>query len=209
MPDADRRKSGFPMILVVAAVLAVVVIPLVWIGRESGKGRGTVAPGRVEAVPGEIRTIPQLSAERKSELIEQLKGALRELYGRAFLREGDPPTIPPSPQPSPATRVDDLFTANAQAALRKDPEVFRPGPVRAKEGRVTFAGVVTLEKWKPVQALLDVEFIAGGSPTGNVTADLRLQQKGTLLLTATKAGWRVAGFGLAFSSALVSPSPAS
>jgi hypothetical protein len=203
---ADNRRSEVLFVLAVAAVLAVVVL-FVLIGRET-QGPDSQEPGRVEAVPGEIRTIPRLEPTRKQQLIEQLEGALAELYGRAFFHEGAAPTAPPSPLPSPSTRVDDLFTEKARAALRKDPDVFSPGPVRAKEGRVSFDGVVTLDGTRPLQALLQIEFIASGSPTGNVSSDLRLEQKGTLLLSATKAGWRVAGFGLTFSSALASPSPA-
>ncbi len=194
------------MPLAVAAVLAVFVVPLVLV-RSNTDRRPEAGPDlAISVVTGQIRTIPLLPAEHKNRLVEEIKAALQVLYARAFLEAGAAATPPPSPEPTPATRVDDLFTAKAREALRKDPGVFRAGPVRASEGRLEIEGVITLENSEPVQALLHVDFVGSASPRGGGSG-LRISQSGTLLLGATPDGWRVAGFGLRFESEPATPSP--
>lgn len=205
MDPSPARRGRLPLPLIVAAVAAVIVVPLVLVRSESERDPETVDDERIEVVAGQIRTIPQLSSEHKGRVVEELKAALRDLYARAFLEEGAAATAPPSPEPTPATRVDDLFTARAREALHKDPDVFRAGATAASEGRLSVEGVITLEDSKPVQALLHVDFVGSGEPRGG--SRLRIKQSGTLLLGATPDGWRVAGFGLRLESGLVTPSP--
>ena len=204
--DPSRSSRGrLPLPLILAAVVAVIVVPIILVRSNSDRSAGPEHDNGVDVVTGQIRTIPQLSAERKSEVVEQLKAVLQNLYERAFLEGGTAATAPPSPEPTPATRVDDLFTANARKALHKDPDVFRLAGAAASEGKLSVEGVITLEESKPVQALLQVDFVGTGDPRGGKT--LRISQKGTLLLSATPDGWRVAGFGLRFESELATPSP--
>lgn len=189
-----------PFLLFIAAVLAAIVVPIVFLDRDDLPGaEPTPSPG-VVAAPGEIRTIPQLDPDTKQNLVAGLQRALIELYGRAFLiEERDDDTE--SPEPTPATRVDDLFTENARAALRKDPNVFRLiEDLDVGSGRVNFGGVVTLEDSRPVHAALEVEFLADALPTGRTAPIVRLRQLGTLLLVARPEGWRVAAFDVAFST---------
>lgn len=205
MDPSPGQPGRLPMPLVVAAVVAVIVVPLVLVRSDSDRRPRTSTEQAVDVVTGQIRTIPQLSAERKSEVVDELKAALQNLYARAFLGTGTAATPPPSPEPTPATRVDDLFTAKAREALYKDPDVFRFGGAPASEGRLAVEGVITLEDSKPVQALLHVDFVGSGEPRSG--SSLRITQSGTILLGATPDGWRVAGFGLRFESGLVTPSP--
>jgi len=189
-----------PFLLIIAAVLAAIVVPIVLLDRD-GLPRPEPTPSpAVVAAPQEIRTIPQLDPDTKQNLIAGLQRALVELYGRAFdIHEREDGT--PSPEPSPATRVDDLFTEKARAALRKDPNVFRlVEDLDVGSGRVNFGGVVTLEDSRPVHAALEIEFVADALPTGRAAPIVRLRQLGTLLLVARPEGWRVAAFDVAFST---------
>jgi hypothetical protein len=197
-----------PFLLFIAAVLAVIVVPIVFLDRDDDPLSEPTPTPSVVAAPREIRTIPQLDADAKQDLIAGLQRALVELYGRAFdINEREDDT--PSPEPSPATRVDDLFTENARAALRRDPNVFRLiEDLDVGSGRVNFSGVVTLEDSKPVHAALEIEFVADALPTGRTAPVVRLRQLGTLILVARPEGWRVAAFDVAFSTRpQTSPSP--
>lgn len=197
-----------PFLLLIAAVLAVIVVPIVILDRDDEPlSQPTPSPG-VVAAPREVRTIPQLDPDTKQNLIAGLQRALVELYGRAFhIDEREDDTR--SPEPSPATRVDDLFTERARAALRKDPNVFRlVEDLDVGSGRVSFGGVVTLEDSRPVHAALEIEFVADALPTGRTAPVVRLRQLGTLLLVARPEGWRVAAFDVDFSTRpQTSPSP--
>lgn len=196
-----------PLLFFIAAVLAAIVVPIVFLDRDDEPSQPTPSPA-VVAAPREIRTIPQLDPDTKRNLIAGLQRALIDLYGRAFnISERDDDEE--SPEPSPATRVDDLFTDKARAALRKDPNVFRlVEDLDVGSGRVTFSGVVTLENSRPVHAALEVEFLADALPTGRTAPLVRLRQLGTLLLVARPEGWRVAAFDVAFSTRPQTPPPA-
>lgn len=200
-----------PFLLLIAAVLAVVVVPIVLLDSDEQRdAEPTPTPG-VVAAAGEIRTIPQLDADTKSNVVAGLARALVELYGRAFVTDERDDDTPESPEPTPATRVDDLFTEKARDALRRDPNVFRlVEDLDVGSGRVTFGGVVTLEGSKPIHAALEIEFVADALPTGRTAPAVRLRQLGTLLLVARPDGWRVAAFDVAFSTRpQTSPSPES
>lgn len=216
-PSALRRPgqigpgqigSSAIVLLVAAAALAAVALPIVFL-RETDRVPGPTPAPVVKAVAGEIRTVPQLSPEAKNELIAELAGVLEALYGQAFLGLPPQPTLPPSPQTTPATRVDAFFTGSARDALRRNPEVFLPvETVRVGMGRVTFEGIATLEASQPHQALLEVDFEAVGRPRSPAAPDVRLRQTGSLLLVAMPYGWRVGSFDLDFSSRPIpSPSP--
>jgi hypothetical protein len=58
-----------------------------------------------------------------------------------------------------------------------------------------------------VQALLEVSFAGTGSPEGSDSPQVKMRQTGTLLLTGTSRGWRVAGFNLNFGSESIEPTP--
>ncbi len=195
-----------PILLLVAALLAVIVVPIVLLDDQDDAFPGQTPTPGVVAAAGEIRTIPQLSPDDKRVLVGGLKRALVDLYGRAFVVE-EP--VAEAPEPTPVTPVDDLFTENARIALHEDPNVFRlVEDLAVGSGRVTFAGVVTLEDERPVHAALEVEFIADALPTGRTAPVVRLRQIGSLLLVARPEGWRVAGYDLAFSTRpQPSPSP--
>lgn len=183
-------------ILLVAVVLAVA---FVFLRRDDAPSTSpSPTPGLV-AVAGEIRTIPALDPDTKSNVIAGLGHALSDLYSRAFLETYV--VEPDTPEPTPATHVDDVFTDRARAALRADPDVFRiVEDLDVRSGRVSFGGVVTLEKSQPVHAALEVEFLAEAVPLGRRTQVVRLRQIGSLLLVARTEGWRVAAFDLTFST---------
>ena len=204
----SSKKSRGPIVLAVAAVMAAIVVPIVLVGPEPDREPAETPAPRVEVAAGQIRTVPELPGERKNALVGELGEALEELYARAFVVPGPEATAPPSPQPTPATRVDGFFTSKARAALRKDPDVFRAvDAVRVSGGKLSFGGIVTLEGSRPVQALLQIGFDAEGRPSGRATPTVHLRQEGRLLLVSTSNGWRVDGFELRFSSRPVEPSP--
>lgn len=203
-----RTSSRVPLVLIVAAALAVVVVPIALIDRDSGvQTPATPTPG-FKAVAKQIRTIPQINARKKNDLVRGLAQVLERLYSNAFVQAEQPRETPPSPQPTPATNVDAFFTSKARAALRKDPDVFRTvGSVHVTNGQVAFGGIVTLESSQPVQAFLDVNFAGTGSPAGADSPRVKITQEGTLLLNATSKGWRVAGFDLKLGSETIEPTP--
>ncbi len=207
-PKRSRTSAVSIAVLLTAAALAVVAVPLVLL-REDTQPQQTVTPG-VIADAKEIRTVPQLDRTLKKALIAQLGDVLETLYERAFITEGLPePTDDPRPVPSPATRVDSFFTGRARAALQSDPEVFSTvEALRVTSGRVAFAGIATLEGRRPLQALLEIDFQAVGQPRSLVGPEVRIRQKGTLLLVAMPEGWRVGSFDVDFSlRPVVSPTP--
>jgi hypothetical protein len=203
-----RTHSRVPLVLIAAAALAVIAVPVALFDREGAEeGQATPTPS-FKAVAKEIRTIPQLDPRRKDELIQGLAGTLERLYSSAFVQAEKPREMPPSPQPTPATNVDEFFTSKARSALRKHPDVFRTvGSVHVTNGQVAFGGLVTIEGSKPVQAFLEVSFAGTGSPAGSASPRVKISQKGTLLLTGTSDGWRVAGFNLKLGSETIEPSP--
>jgi hypothetical protein len=203
-----RRGSHVPLIFIVAAVLAVIAVPVALVNRRPvHEGPATPTPG-FDVVAREIRTIPQLAPGKKSALVRGLAGTLEHLYTTAFVPPRVDVDTPPSPEPTPATNVDALFTSKARGELRKHPDVFRTvDAVRVTSGQVTFGGIVTIERSKPVQALLEVSFAGTGSPEGSDSPQVKMRQTGTLLLTGTSRGWRVAGFNLNFGSESIEPTP--
>jgi hypothetical protein len=202
-----RTRSHVTLVLIVAAVLGVIAVPVALVNRRPVHQAfpSTPAPG-FKAVAHGIRTIPQLDSGKKRNLVGGIAQALERLYAAAFVDAQK--ETPASPEPTPATNVDAFFTSKARAALREHPEVFRTvDSVRVKSGQVTFGGIVTLEESKPVQAFLEVSFAGTGTPEGTRSPRVKMKQTGTLLLTGTSAGWRVAGFNLRFGSESLEPSP--
>lgn len=200
--DPPRGLNRFlPAVVITAAVaLAVVLVPLFTFDREPPVP--TPEPGIVAAA-GEITTVPGADEDVRLTLSSDLSRFLEDLYDRAFVapeffpQEPDA-TEPPSPSPPPEARIRNLFTTEARAALRERPDVFDPGPLLVRTGRVSFDGVATLRDGRPVEALLEVDFRAVAEAPGTFGVDVR--QRGDLLLVAADGGWRVAGFELRLTS---------
>jgi hypothetical protein len=205
---STKKGSRAGVWLFVAAVVAAIVVPVVILERETPEAPQTTPIAGIQAIAGEVRTVPQLPRQRKKQLVTQLSGVLATLYERAFLGSGPTPTAPPSPEPTPATPVDALFTARAREALRAHPDLFRPAPgAHIEEGQVAFSGIATLDGSTPLQALLEVTFKAMGTFEGRTSPIVAMRQQGTLLLLAGPNGWRVDGFDLKFHMEPAQPTP--
>lgn len=204
--DAPRGLDRFlPAVLITAAVaLAVILVPLLTVDPEPPAP--TPEPG-VVAAAGEIAIVPEADRDIRRSTTRDLSRLVKNLYDRAFITDVDLPdaTAAPSPSPGPAARIRGLFTRRARAALRVDPDVFDTGPLIVRSGRVSFGGLVTLRDGRPVEALLDVDFRAVAEAPASPPVAVR--QRGDLFLTATRHGWRVAGFELRLTSEPIAPSP--
>lgn len=212
-PDAPRGLNRFlPAVVITAVVaLAVVLVPLLTVDPEPPAP--TPEPG-VVASAGEITTVPEAGEDVRRALSRDLSRFFEDLYDRAFVApellaedaEDTDETEPPSPSPGPEARIRNLFTREARAALRDRPDVFDPGPLVIRTGRVSFDGVATLRDGRPVEALLEVDFRTRAEAPGAYGVDVR--QRGDLFLVATDRGWRVSGFELRLTSEPVpTPSP--
>lgn len=187
--------------LAFAALLAVVVVPIVLLKDEAAQAPEPTPFTGVVAVAKELRAVPELPPERRDQLVRELTRLLGRLYTRAFAAPEPAATPPPSPQPTPSTPVDGFFTDRALKALRSDPEVFKPiETLQLGSGRVEFGGIVTVAEAEPREVLLEVDFRAEGLPEGRTSPEVRLHQRGTLYLVTTSKGWRVDGFDLDFAS---------
>lgn len=207
MAGAPRGFKRFlPAVVITAAVaFAVAVVPLLTLDREPPEP--TPEPG-VAVSAGEITFVPDAPEDVRQVITDELSQFGETLYERAFVAPEVLPeaTEPPEPSPGPEERLRALFTEVARSALRDRGEVFDPGPLTVRTGRVALAGVVTLLDGRPVEALLDVDFRATGRGPDDTAVDVR--QQGQLLCVRTDDGWRVAGFDLRLTSEPVpSPSP--
>ena len=149
-----------------------------------------------------IRTVPDVSSERRKDATGELAETLRALYTLAFTRPPDA-TPEPTPTPSPARRVRDLLTDDAVAALKKSPGVFDLGELVVTGGTVTFDGVITFGPKKPGKAYLDVDFVGRATPVGRSSPVVRVHQRGTISLDRRSEGtprWRIDGFDLRFAT---------
>lgn len=170
--------------------------------REPAAPEASPSVTGISADAKEIRTVPDVSKERRKDATGELAETLRTLYSLAFTRPPDA-TPEPTPTPSPARRVRELLTDEAVAALKKSPEVFDLGELVVTGGVVTFRGVVTFGPKRPGQAYLDVDFVGRATPIGRSTPIVRVHQRGTISLDHRSEGgarWRIDGFDLRFAT---------
>jgi hypothetical protein len=202
-----RPNHGFTLaVFAVAAALAIAVV-VALTNQDEPAAQPTATPGIV-ATAKELALVPPVSDEVQRTITREIGVLLTELYERAFVPEAATRTPAPTGEVSASSRIDSLFTRKAAEALRKDPDVWeRAADFAIGRGRVTFGGLATLEGSKPVQALLEVEFEATGTPEQRVSPVVRVRQKGTVLLVYSSDRWFVDGFDLEFASAPVTPSP--
>lgn len=202
----ERPSRGPLVVLALAALLAAIVVPIVF-DSDSRPPEPTPSPGIV-AVAEEMRTVPPLPPALERTLAREIGDMVADLYERAFVTVRIETKPAPTGGASPQLRLAGLFTPKAAAALTNDADVFqRIEDLEVARGRVTFGGLATLEGSKPVQALLEIVFEASGTPAQRVSPIVRLTQRGTLLLVHSSNRWLVDGFDLKFDSAPVSPSP--
>lgn len=199
-PEPKPGSWGI-FVLAVAALLAVVVVPIVLLRDELREAPEPTPAAVVEAVAKELQVVPELPPERREQLVEELRRLVARLYTQAFASPAPTPSPAASPKPTPSTPVDEFFTERALGALRSDPDVFKPiETLRLGSGRVEFGGIATVEGTEPREVLLEVDFKAETLPEGRTSPEVRLHQRGTLYLVATSRGWRVDGFDLDFVS---------
>jgi hypothetical protein len=155
----------------------------------------------ISATAKTIRTVPDVSDERRSDAVDDLGDTLRKLYELAFTRPPDE-TPPPTPRatPTPARRVRELMTDDAVATLKRSPDAFDIGALSVTDGRVVYEGVITFGLKKPSAAYLDVDFVGRAVPVGRTSPVARVHQRGTLSLKRASSGWRIDGFDLRFAT---------
>lgn len=143
-----------------------------------------------------MRVVPDdVTSPRRKAATDEISSALRRLYTRAFMKGG--PASVASPRPSPLLRLHSSMTKAAIAALKKSPDVFDAGDdLVVFKGSLRYGGLVTFGTRKPVEALLEVEFIGRAAPQGRNVPIARVHQRGTILLHRTSTTWLVDGFDL-------------
>jgi len=194
-----RRRGTVAVVVAVVAVMALLVVPLV--ARKPARDRSGRARG-ITVAAGQLVIVPPVPEPVRRAATADLSDFLRLLYRRAFTTDA----TPTSPSPSSSSPIDDLMTPSALTALRAQPDVFDVGSgVRVVDGVVRFAGTATAEANRPVQALLEIDFVADATSSGT---PVTVEQKGSVLVAQTAQGWRVAGFDLHTVAASVTPSPA-
>jgi len=194
-------------VFAVAVALAIAVFVALTQREKEPVAQPQATPGIV-ATAKELALVPPVSDDVQRTITRDIGELLTELYERAFVPEATMQTPAPTGETSPSSRIDSLFTRKAAEALRKDPDVWeRAADLAIGRGRVTFGGLATIEGAKPVQALLEVDFEATGTPEQRVSPVVRVRQEGTILLVYSSDRWFVDGFDLQFASAPVTPSP--
>lgn len=190
-----------------AIALAILATPVLFRGGETAEPRRTPEPG-LRATPGEIRTMPDVSATTRGELTAEIGSALVRLYERAFGDPDRPPEPEASPGPKPSVRLRPLLTKIARAALTKSPAVFDDASdLFVYSGTVTFEGVVTFDGKQPLEALVEVDFGGEAVPAARSPV-LKVRQRGTMVLKRTGGDWLLDGFDLRFATRpLPSPTP--
>lgn len=212
---SSRSRFFLTVVATTAVALAIVAVLIMLRSREPSVSQPpptpTPTPG-IAAKAREIRTVPDVSAERRKLVTKQIAKTLRGLYTRAFVREQEQPQATASPDPGPSDRIAPLLTTRARAALKKSPEVFdQAEDLSVFTGSVVFEGVITFEGTRPVEALLEIDFSGQAAPRGRNAPLAKVRQLGTVLLKQTSAGWRVDGLELRFASRpwnTPTPSPA-
>ena len=205
-PEPARGGIGrltLTVIAVAAVALAVVVVPpLLTRPRPT---RPSPRPG-VATIPGSLQIVPDPGAPRREAVTTSVRAFLQTLYETAFVNGT---RVSPSPSPSAAAEVPSmltpLFTAAAVRALSAQPGVFDPGNgVNVSNGRLDFAGVISMTGPRPVQAFLEVGFTGSGASHGT---PVTVTQRGTVLLVHSEQGWLVGGFDVKLEAVSVTPSP--
>lgn len=210
-----------PVVLLTAGIA-------IWRIQASGAPEPTPRPTPVPHIriaAGELRTVPEGSADARGEIVSELEAFFVDLYERAFLPPLPAPTPapkdPPSPAPTPIPRPSaaELFTAEAAAALADSEDVYGTGPRETVfRGEVTFDGIATVPGEQATDILLEVSFDGRGRieieppdpEEGELGRyhDLRLHQTAQLRLSRSPEGWRISGFDVELRvEELVPPSP--
>ncbi len=198
-----------------AVALAIVAVPVL-LRDDEGPGPGaspTPKPG-ITAKARQVTSAPQVAAEVRGAATRDLGGALRTLYRTAFTESADTPAEPDpeaTAPPRPSRRIGNSMTSIARRALATNPDVFDEGAgLSVFSGAVVFSGVITFDDERPVEALLEVDFLGDATPTGLSAPIVRVHQVGNLVMRNTESGWLVDGFDLRLATRpLVSPSPSS
>jgi hypothetical protein len=181
--------------------LAIALVPLIFL--RPRRSDHATTQRRIDVTALKVVTVPRASEAVQQSVEADLSAFLRILYERAFV-VGVQISPSPSPLSGQTARIEELFTRNAQAALRTHPDVFDAGTVFVTTGRVTFDGVVSFDRNAPRTALLHVALDASGVARGS---PIRVAQTGNLLLNRSPVGWRVAGFDLKLTAANATPAP--
>jgi hypothetical protein len=190
-------RFTFTAIAAAAIALGILSIPLLFRGGEAAPPRPTPAPGlRAKAI--ELKTMPDVADATRRKANAQIAIALVRLYKLAYAQPHPAPDATPGPRPS--KRITSAFTKIARTALAKSPNVFDEGAdISVHGGTVAYSGVVTFEGKRPLEAMLEINFLAEGTPPARSPV-VRVNQRGTLVLKNTPDGWLVDGFDLRFAT---------
>lgn len=153
----------------------------------------------VRVIKADVRAFPPGSGADTA--AAEIETTLADLYRRAFTPQ--PASPPPARTPPAPALPTAMFTAEAASAIAPHRDAFTPASEGALSyGDLSFSGVVSMGDGRPVEALVDVEFVGR---RGRV----RVVQTGKLLLYRMEPGWRVSGFDVTLrSERRVPPSPA-
>ncbi len=189
-------RTALTAIAAVAIVWALIAASGALRSQDDATTQPTPKPG-ITVRSTQMRTIPDVSAQRRRLVTKDVANALRTFYETAFVRPAATPAPDQSPWPRPTRRVSALMSKQARRALVKD-----PGPLDQAEdlaiytGTITFGGLLTFDGRRPVEAFLDVDFDAVGVPVGRSSPHVKLRQLGKIVLKQTAEGWLVDGFDI-------------
>lgn len=162
-----------------------------------------VEPPQVTPKPGitvsakEMRTVPNVSSERRRLVTKEIGRSLRIFYTRGFIQPAATPLPNESPRPRPSRRVTRFLTKQARTALARQPGPFDDAEdLAVYTGTVAFGGLLTFDGRDPVEAFLDVDFGGHATPVGRSSPQVKVRQVGTIVLKHADDMWLVDGFDL-------------
>jgi hypothetical protein len=196
-----RHPGRFALTVAVTTLVAlgIALVPIVLVTRDGDTPSPSPGTPGIGVVATDLRIVPEVSVEKRKAYAAALKTVLHGLYTGAFTAEAA--TDVPSPSPA-SSELDPFLTVAAQKAVRANPEVFSAGEdLTVTQGRVEFAGVVTLDGSRGIAALVTVDFTGTASPVGESSPTARIRQTGTIELTRAGDGaWLVSGFDVKLTS---------